>query len=139
MSKPQGALVARVLEGSPAERAGFEVGDILLSFDESNRSNESSDLPPIVGRTRVGREVTVEILRDGESMTLMVTTDELPDDDEVQVAAAQTPEGVEATRLGVMVRDMTDEERASVDLAEQGVVVSEVLAGPGRTGRNSPG
>ena len=129
MSKPQGALVARVLEGSPAERAGFEVGDILLSFDEQP-VERSSDLPPIVGRTRVGREVTVEILRDGESMRLMVTTDELPDDDEVQVAAAQTPEGVEATRLGLMVRDMTDEERASVDLAEQGVVVSEVLAGP---------
>ena len=129
MAKPQGALVARVLEGSPAERAGFEVGDILLSFDE-HAIERSSDLPPIVGRTRVGREVEVEILRAGQSMTLMVTTDELPADDELQVAAAGTPGDVEATKLGLVVRDMTDEERASVDVAEQGVVVSGVSAGP---------
>ena len=129
MAKPQGALVARVLEGSPAERAGFEVGDILLSFDE-HVIERSSDLPPIVGRTRVGREVEVEILRSGQSMILKVTTDELPADDELQVAAAGTPGDVEATKLGLVVRDMTDEERASVDVAEQGVVVNDVSAGP---------
>lgn len=129
MAKPQGALVARVLEGSPAERAGFEVGDILLSFDE-HAIERSSDLPPIVGRTRVGREVEVEILRSGQSMILKVTTDELPADDELQVAAAGTPGDVEATKLGLVVRDMTDEERASVDVAEQGVVVNDVSAGP---------
>ena len=129
MAKPQGALVARVLDGSPAESAGFEVGDILLSFD-GHTIDRSSDLPPIVGRTRVGREITVEILRGGESMTLMVTTDELPAEDEIQVTAAGTPDDVEATELGLVVRDMTDEERASVDISEQGVVVSKVSVGP---------
>ena len=125
MDKLQGALVARVLDGSPAKRAGFEVGDIVLSFDE-HAIGRSSDLPPIVGRTRAGREVGVEILRDGQAMTLRVTTDELPAEDEVQVAATQTPDGVDATRLGLVVRDMNEEERASVDVADQGVVVSSV-------------
>ena len=129
MAKPQGALVAKVLDGSPAERAGFEVGDILLSFDEQ-AVERSSDLPPIVGRTRVGREVAVEILRGGESMTLMVTTDELPAGDDLQVATARAPDDVEATRLGLAVRDMNDEERASVDVADRGVVVSKVSNGP---------
>ena len=129
MDKPQGALVARVLDASPAKRAGFEVGDILLSFDE-RAIERSSDLPPIVGRTRVGREVAVDILRGGESMTLMVTTDELPAEDELQVAAAGSPDDVEETKLGIVVRDMTEEERASVDIAEQGVVVSGISAGP---------
>ena len=129
MDKPQGALVARVLDASPAKRAGFEVGDILLSFDE-HAIERSSDLPPIVGRTRVGREVAVEILRGGESMTLMVTTDELPAEDELQVAAAGSPDDVEETKLGIVVRDMTEEERASVDVAEQGVVVSGISTGP---------
>jgi serine protease Do len=129
MAKPEGALVAKVLEGSPAERAGFEVGDILLSFDEHS-IERSSDLPPIVGRTRVGREVAVELLRGGQSIALKVTTDELPADDELQVAAAGTPDDVEETKLGLVVRDMTDEERASVDPAEQGVVVSRVSTGP---------
>ena len=128
MDKPQGALVARVLDGSPAERAGFEVGDIVLSFD-GHAIERSSELPPIVGRTRAGREVGVGILRAGQAMTLQVTTDELPAEDEVQVAAAQGPDGVEATRLGIVVRDMTEEEGASVDAAERGVVVSSVSAG----------
>ena len=129
MDKPQGALVARVLDASPAKRAGFEVGDILLSFDE-HAIERSSDLPPIVGRTRVGREVAVEILRGGESMTLRVTTDELPAEDEFQVAAAGSPDDVEETKLGIVVRDMTEEERVSVDVAEQGVVVSGISTGP---------
>ena len=134
MDKPQGALVARVLDGSPAERAGFEVGDIVLSFD-GHAIERSSELPPIVGRTRAGREVGVGILRDGQAMTLQVTTDEVPEEDEVQVATAQQgPDGVEATRLGLVVRDMTEEEQASVDDADRGVVVSRVSAG-GPAGR----
>ena len=130
MAKPQGALVARVLDGSPAERAGFEVGDVLLSFD-AHAIERSSDLPPIVGRTRVGREVAVEILRGGESMTLMVTTDELPDDDEIRVAAGPADEVV-ADRLGLAVRDLTDEERASLDGADHGVLVGRVMDGPAK-------
>ena len=129
MAKPQGALVAKVLEGSPAERAGFEVGDILLAFDE-HAVERSSDLPPIVGRTRVGREVPVEILRGGQSMTLRVTTDELPDDDELQVASARAPDDVEANALGLTVRDLNDEERATFDVGDQGVFVNQVSNGP---------
>ena len=131
MARPQGALVARVLPGSPAERAGLEVGDILLSFD-ANPVERSSDLPPIVGRTRVGREVEVEILRDGQSMTLMVTTDELPADDDVRVATARPPDEEEADRLGLAVRDLSDEERASLEVADHGVLVSRVANGPAR-------
>ena len=123
-------LVARVLDGSPAERAGFAVGDVLLSFD-AHPIERSSDLPPIVGRTRVGREVEVEILRGGQSMTLMVTTDELPADD-VQVAAARPPGEVEADRLGLVVRDLSDEERASLDVADHGVLVGRVADGPAK-------
>ena len=58
-----------------------------------------------------------------------MTTDELPAEDEVQVAAAQGSDGVEATRLGLVVRDMNEEERASVDAADRGVVVSGVSPG----------
>ena len=130
MAKPQGALVAKVLDGSPAERAGFEVGDILLSFDE-HLIERSSDLPPIVGSTRVGQEVPVEILRGGESITLKVTTDELPDDDELQVADAHAPQDMETNKLGLTVRDLSDEERASFDLTDQGVLVSKISDGPG--------
>ena len=68
-------------------------------------------------------------------MTLMVTTDELPAEDELQVAAAGSPGDVEETKLGIVVRDMAEEERASVDVAEQGVVVSRNFDRSGRNGR----
>ena len=129
MGKPQGALIARVLEGSPAERAGMEVGDILLSFGERS-IDRSSELPPIVGHTPVGQEVPVQILRNGESMTLTVTTDELPEDDEVRVAAVIEPQGVHVSGLGLTVRELSDEERASSGSTDHGVVVSEVTDGP---------
>ena len=132
MDKPQGALIAKVLDGGPAEQAGFEVGDVVLSFNEQ-AIERSSDLPPVVGRTRVGREVPVEILRDGESMVLRVTTEELPDEDALRIAASaeRAPEGTEADRLGLTVRDLSDEERASFE-ADHGVLVSKVSEGPGK-------
>ena len=60
MEKPRGALIAKVLSESPAEEAGFEVGDIVLNFNHLD-VDRSSDLPPIVGRTKVGSEVPVNI------------------------------------------------------------------------------
>ena len=131
MDKPQGALIARVLDGSPAERAGFEIGDILLSF-AGHSIDRSSELPPVVGQSRVGEEVPVEILRNGESMTLTVIINELPEDDEIEIAAASPPAGVEVQGLGLAVRDLSDEERASSGAPDHGVVVSEVAEGPGK-------
>ena len=131
MDKPQGALIARVLDDSPAEQAGFEVGDILLSFG-GHSIDRSSELPPIVGHTRVGEKVPVGILRNGESMTLTVTTEELPEDDEIEIAAASPSTGVEVQGLGLKVRDLSDDERASSGATDHGVIVSEVAEGPGR-------
>ena len=131
MDKPRGALIAGVLEGSPAERAGMEAGDILLSFG-ARSIDRSSELPPIVGHTPVGQAVPVRILRNGESMTLTVTTDELPEDDEVQVAAVARPQGVQVSALGLTVRDLTEEERAPSGISDHGVVVSDVADGPAK-------
>ncbi|MBA1333355.1 serine peptidase, partial [Candidatus Endoriftia persephone str. Guaymas] len=45
MQHPQGALVARVLPGSPASKAGLQVGDVILSYN-GTKLKSSSDLPP---------------------------------------------------------------------------------------------
>lgn len=134
MSKPQGALVARVLPDSPAEKAGFNVGDIVLEFD-GKPVNRSSDLPPIVGRTRVGKAVPVEILREGESMQLRVRTAELPEEPE-RIAAASSgntgPDKASSSRLGISVSNPTDQQRETHELKDHGVMVSEVRGGPAR-------
>ena len=137
MDKPRGALIARVLAESPAEDAGFEVGDIVVGFNEQPVLR-SADLPPIVGRTRVGTRVPVEILRNGESKTLHVLTAELPGEDALQLATGGTlavpkaPEPHVADKLGLSVLDLTPQQREEHQVPEHGVLVEKVEAGPAR-------
>ncbi|MCP5155180.1 MAG: DegQ family serine endoprotease [Ectothiorhodospiraceae bacterium] len=138
MERPQGALIAKVLADSPAEKAGFEVGDVVLAF-AGERVSRSSDLPPLVGRSSVGNAVPVEILRDGKAMTLRVVTAELPEEQEIRLATREEPQSAEATatasKLGVTVSDLTDEQREEYDVRDHGVLVTDVADGPaGRAG-----
>jgi len=64
-----GVLVADVVEDSPAEKADFEVGDIILKYDGQTVSSPRG-LSKLVRETAPGKKVTVEISRDGEQMTL---------------------------------------------------------------------
>lgn len=125
MKRPRGALVAKVLPGSPAERAGFKVGDIVLEFN-GRPVNESSSLPPIVGSTRVDTAVPVKILRSGDALTLRVTIAELPDDAELQMAVTDRPGTASDKRLGLSVVDLTEDQREELELKESGVLVRKV-------------
>ena len=131
MSKPQGALVAKVLQDSPAANAGFEVGDIVLAFD-GHEVDRSSDLPPIVGSTRVGSDVPVKILRDGKTLELTVRTAELPEEGEIKLSGNDRPGSASADRLGITVADMTAQQREENDAPEHGVLVTEVKDGPAK-------
>ncbi len=128
MRRPRGALVAKVLPESPAEQAGFQVGDIVLEFD-GKAVGHSSDLPPIVGSTPVGRDVPVEILREGGSKELSVKIAELPNEEELELASAARPGTASERRLGVTVRDLTAEQRKELQLESHGVMVRDVGQG----------
>ncbi len=129
MDKPRGALVAKVLKDSPAEKAGLEVGDVITRFN-GKPVVRSSNLPPLVGISPVGEKVKVEILRKGKLKTLKVTLGELPDDD-MQVAAGE-PGTTNETRLNITVMDLTAEQRKKLDIKEGGVIVQKIQAGPAR-------
>ncbi|MFT5449144.1 MAG: serine protease Do [Gammaproteobacteria bacterium] len=131
MDKPQGALVAKVLPDSPASKAGFEVGDIVLEFD-GHPVDRSSRLPPIVGSTRVGTDVPVVVSRNGKTMTLTVRTAELPEADEVQAAMNDRPGTATAGALGLTVADLTAEQRKESDAPAHGVLVTDVAEGPAK-------
>jgi serine protease Do len=62
LSKPQGALVRGVEQGSPAEKAGLEAGDIILRFD-GKLIEKSADLPRQVGNTKPGTVSKLQIWR----------------------------------------------------------------------------
>lgn len=132
MDKPRGALVSRVLPDSPASKAGFEVGDIILKFN-GDEVDHSKDLPPLVGRTQVETAVPVRVLRQGKIKTLKVVIGELPAEDELQASAGK-PKTSKQNRIGVTVTELTDAERKKREIAKGGVLVSQASGAAGRAG-----
>ncbi len=128
LNKPRGALVSRVVGDSPAAAAGFKAGDVILKFD-GKEVETSSDLPPIVGRTMVGKEVDVNVMRDNKRQTLKVTIEELPEDEEL-ASAGNKPGRFVADKLSMEVAEIRPEQRDNLQVEQGGVVVMKVEQGP---------
>lgn len=127
MPQPRGALVAHVLPDGPAAKAGLQAGDVILRFNGEDIVY-SSDLPPRVGRTAVGRTVKVDVLRGGKPRALRLTVAALPDQ---PTAAGGKPAQVppRADRLGLLVQDLGTEQRDKAGVTG-GVSVQRVEPGP---------
>jgi len=126
LDKPRGALVNSVEKGSPAEKAGIEATDIIVAFD-GKQVEGSSDLPRIVGSTRPGSTVPLEVWRKSAPRKLNITVGELQED---RVAAAdkprpQKPAEAQANRLGIVVAELTADQKKDMKLSG-GLVVTEV-------------
>jgi serine protease Do len=132
MDKPRGALVSRVLPDSPAAKAGFEVGDIILKYNGDD-VDHSKDLPPLVGRTPVDTAVPVRVLRQGKIQTLRVTIGELPAEEELR-ASTDKPKSSKLNRIGVTVTELTDAQRKRREITEGGVLVNEVSGAAAHAG-----
>ena len=133
MDRPQGALVAEVVRGSPAEDAGFEVGDVILRFDGQDVTT-SAALPPMVGRQAVDSEVEVDIVRQGESKTITLTLGELPEEMQARAepeAEEPEPEPQEERieELGIELRTLESDEREALDLDRGGVLIDSIDSG----------
>src|SRR4051812_36008597 len=126
LDRARGALVNSVEKGSPADKAGVEATDIILAFD-GKPVESSSDLPRLVGSTRPGSQASVEVWRKGTKRTMNVTVGELQED---RIAAvdkprAKPPVEASANRLGIVVGELSPEQKKGANLAN-GVVVLEV-------------
>jgi len=129
MEKPQGALVAKVLPNSPAQAAGFKVGDIIVNFNDKT-IEKSSELPPLVGSSTVGVKLKTTVIRQGKQMTIDVTIGELPSDDDIKLAVGKGgSKSATSDRLGISVSDLTPKDRESFNLPEGGVLVKNVSEG----------
>jgi serine protease Do len=124
MRNPHGALVARVMPDSPAEAAGLQVGDVIVEFN-GKRIPRSSALPPLVGRTKVGRDAEVTIIRDRQRKTLQVNIAQLPGDFTRAEATQVEPDPIRKSALGVEVQELDRETRQRLKI-DSGVVVSDV-------------
>ncbi len=127
MKKPAGALVAKVLEESPAGKAGIKVGDVIIEYN-GETVHYSSDLPPMVGRTRVGSDAKLKVLRDGKTRSIKVRIGELPAEDDLVEANAK-PQKMKTDRLGLSVIGLSDEQRQELEIARGGVLVEKLESG----------
>jgi serine protease Do len=127
MKKPHGALVAQVLDDSPAAEAGLQVGDVIVSY-EGREIKFSSELPHMVGRTRVGETAVLSVFRDGKERRIEVKIGELPGTDEPVLAKNGERKPTQSNRLGIQVKPLDAKTLGELRL-EGGVTVVEV--GPG--------
>lgn len=140
MDKPSGALIADVLANSPAAEAGLQAGDIIIAYN-GREIRTSAALPPMVGVTGIGEEVELDIIREGDEITVNVTIGELPEDINGRARESETPEDSQPApgafeSLGLTVSD-TPEDHAQ---AGQGVLVEDVASdGPARASGMAPG
>ena len=126
MKENDGALVAGVVPGSPAAKAGIKEGDLILTYD-GKAIGKMVELPRLVADTTVNKTVKVELMRGGKRTTLPVTIDEMKEDDDT--APPSTP-GVQGGTdlLGMSLTPLTDTLRDQLGLGAEvkGLVVASV-------------
>ena len=137
----QGAMVAGVNEGGPADSAKIRNGDVILRFNNQD-VKDMRTLPRIVAETTIGKDVPVDLWRDGKRVTVQAAVGELPED--VQQASTNAVpnrpvpnRAAEISGLGARLSPITDETREKYKLAQdqKGVVVTEVTPDGNAAGR----
>lgn len=121
LSKPNGALVASIEKGSPADKAGIEVGDIILKLDGKNIQN-SSDLPLLVAAIKPGTKVKLQIWRKKASKDMDIVVGELPSEVLAQIKPSAL---LAANKLGLVLSQPTQVQLRQLGI-EQGLLVQEV-------------
>lgn len=131
LSKAQGAVVNAVEKGGPAEKAGIEPGDVILKFDGKAVGN-SSDLPRVVGATRPGSKVLVQVWRKGALKDFSLVVGEIPDEKSVAKNARSARSGEQAAnRLGLVVSELSAEQRRELNVSS-GLLVEDIRANAAR-------
>ena len=130
MKQPRGAAILKVIDDSPAAKAGFKIGDVIVKFGKKE-IYRSSDLPLAVGTTEVGKRVKVKIIREGKPRTLTVKVEELPNQDELAEVEGSTRK-VQVNKLGMSVMDISQEQREQSGMDKRGILVKRVFDGAAR-------
>ena len=137
LDKPRGALIASVHDGGPAQVAGIEPGDVVLTFDGEDVT-DMRRLPRIVAETAIDKVVKVTVWRRRKELTLDVKVGELVEDEQPVAAAAKGESAPAAPSdtvkaLGLSLANLTPElrERFGLSDAAAGVVITGIdNAGP---------
>ncbi len=132
LDRPAGALVSQVERGSPAERAGLRPGDVVRAVDGAPVV-ASGDLPAALVTRRPGEQVRLQVVRQGQPLSLDVTLG--GSGAEAAAAQAADPDARPAAasgRLGLALRPLDRETQRA--LGQPGLLVDEVRGPAARAG-----
>ena len=128
LSTQQGALIAQVTPGGPADKAGLERGDVIVRYDDVE-IQRMRDLPRAVAKTAPGTEVPVEVIRKGEHVTKKVEIKELTTGEEhAEAPSAQSDQG--STAFGFDISDVPRALAQRLGLSQgEGAMITRVSPG----------
>lgn len=126
LDRSNGAAVTNVQDGSGAAKAGIQAGDVILGYN-GQPIDSAADLPPLVGMTKPGTKVPVEILRNGKKQTLQVAVGEAPHGKNGANGSDRSSAQSGSAALGLSVRELDTDTRQQLGLpAGEGVVIGDV-------------
>lgn len=120
----KGAMVSNVEKDGPADAAGIRSGDVITSFD-GKRISHMTDLPRIVGATKPGNQVPMEVWRKGKTVTLQVKVGEMAAaESESESAEPAAPAASPTDMLGLKVTEVNEAVRSKLNI-KGGVQVAD--------------
>lgn len=128
LDKPEGSLITQVAPDSPAAKAGFRSGDVIMKYNGSPISR-TSELLNYLNRTQPGQSVRLEVLRDDKPKVISATLTVAPDDTPAKEDAAQSAtKARKGPVLGVAIRNLTEQEKTKSGV-KGGVLIQDVTLG----------
>ena len=134
LDKAKGSLVRGVETGSPADKAGIQPGDVILSFN-GQPIEKTQDLPRLVGNTKPGSRSNLIVWRQGQEKTLSITVGQFDTkaDQQAQATPDKPDQSAALSSIGLAVRALTSEERKALG-GVKGVFVSSAEGSAARAG-----
>ncbi|MBL4720993.1 MAG: DegQ family serine endoprotease [Alphaproteobacteria bacterium] len=133
LEKARGALVAGVMNDSPAEAAGMKTGDVIINFNSRDVS-ESRRLPRMVAETAVGKDVSVQVWRDGKEVSLTVRLGELEKVEKASLStrgsgrkkSADSSQTIDELGMAMAAISPKLLEKFNIDADAKGVVITDI-------------
>jgi serine protease Do len=125
LREKEGALIGQVYEGSPAEKAGLKVGDVVIDIDGVPIKG-SQDVVREVLRKQVGQKIQVTVVREGKRIEIPVVTEQMP----AEPSEEKTGQAEKKDWFGLRVKPITPEMAKQLGLSRaEGVIIDNVEPG----------
>jgi serine protease Do len=127
-SNASGAVVTEVEPDSPGAKAGLRIGDVITEID-GQKAADAGELQAVVGQKQPGAKIMLEVLREGKSVSVPVTLEEMGN--RAGEGSGSAGEGQGKMRWGIGLGDLTPDMRGQLQAPADihGAVIEQVQPG----------